>query len=334
MSEYDNASAMPRAVIILADLYPTPGETPPVAGIPRLPVLEHWLARSQRTLRDSEDWRKWLREHLGADLRRATDVPGYWLATPVHGVAGLDTVRLHGMGLLRLDRADQCRLAEDFELAFAGSGWQLTATDARELLLRGPELDADAPDPARYLGQSVREAQLQGAQAAPLRRLQAEIEMWLHGAGFHGQSAGQRLKVTGLWLWGHEFAGPLTPRGQAYALRRAGVIGGRLYADDLAASACAAAVGLTQSGLPDAWPQEARADLDRYVVLNLQGQAIPAQLADIEQRWLQPALRRRQAGQYRVVELVCGARHWIVDSLSGWRFWRRRRHWLPELLAC
>lgn len=324
---------MPRAVVILADLYPAEDDGAQPHTVPRLPVLEHWLARSQGGRLPDPDWRRWLHRRLGASPRGEGVAPGYWLATPVHGVAGLDTVRLHGNGLLRLPPAEQHRLVADFGRVFAGSGWHLMATSARELLLQGPDTDADAPDPARFLGRSTRDAQLQGRQVAPLRRLQGEIEMWLHAADFRADTEAGRLKVNGLWLWGREFARPLDTPGDGDARRLRDVVGGHLYADDLAARACAAAAGLMQSGLPEAWPADARGDLDRYVVLNLRGSGVPAQLADIEERWLRPALAQRRAGRYGAVELVCGARHWVFDRLSAWRFWRRRRHWLPELLA-
>jgi hypothetical protein len=207
------------------------------------------------------------------------------------------------------------------------------ATAARELLLRGPDVDADAPDPARFLGRSTREAQLYGGQPGPLRLLQAEVEMWLHSADFHGVAGQGSAKANGLWLWGRAFAGPLAKQGDAYARRRPGVTGGQLYADDLAARACAAAVGLAQSGLPESWPDDPRSDLDRYVVLNLQGNGVPAQLEDLERRWLRPALQRHRVGQFRSVELVCADRHWVFDRLSRLRFWRRNQHWTQELLA-
>lgn len=324
---------MPRAVIILADLFPIQAEDADPAAVPRLPVLEHWLARSQCARIAGDDWRVWLHRRLGADLRHSSDASGYWFATPVHAMAGLDTVRLHGDGLLRLPLDEQHRLVAAFERTFAGSGWQLIPTDARELLLRGPDIDADAPDPARFLGRSTRDAQLQGRQVVPLRRLQGEIDMWLHAADFLGRAGHQVLKANGLWLWGRQYAGPLVVHSQSYAQRRPGVVGAELYADDLAARTCAAAGGLAQSGLPEAWPEVSRADLDRFVVLTVQNAAVPAQLADIEQRWLRPALASRQSGRYRAIELVCGSRHWVFDRMSALRVWRRRQHWLQELLA-
>jgi hypothetical protein len=323
---------MPRAVLVLADLYPGSGALPDLTAIPRLPALESCLARADSERLVDADWRRWLCRRLGVQLPSSATAPGYWLATPVHYVAGLDTLRLHGDGLLRLPLPAQQRLVEDFGRVFGGSGWQLIATDARELRLQGPSLEAEAPDPARFLGQSTREALPRGAGMETLRRLQSEIEMWLHGTDFHSGTA-TRLKANGLWLWGRLFAGTPAQRA-AYAGARRGVTGGHLYADDLGARGCAAAAGMTLAARPERWPDDAHRDCDQYVVLNITGMNVTWQLEQLVRDWVEPAIGARAAGRFATLELVCAGRRWILDDAARWRFWRRRRHWLPELLAC
>lgn len=301
--------------------------------MPRLPALERCLARADRRRLAAGDWRGWLHQRLGASPPQLAGRSGQWLATPVHYVAGLDTLRLHGDGLLRLPGSMQQRLAEDFARTFDGSGWRLQPTDARELLLQGPALQAEAPDPAAFLGQSTREALPRGSGMDVLRRLQTEIEMWLHGLDYRADTGTAWLKVNGLWLWGRAYAGlPVDPSADVGSRPRAGVT--QLYADDLAARGSAAAAGLLHAALPGRWPDELRRGADLYVVLNLRGTNVTTQLEAIEQDWIGPALDALAAGRVATLELVCGAQHWTLEAASRWRFWRRRTHWLPELLAC
>ncbi len=72
------------------------------------------------------------------------------------------------------------------------------------MLLSGPRVaDADTIDPARVLGASISEVLPQASSAPTLRRLVAEIEMWLHGHRVNAERATQgRLPITALWLWG------------------------------------------------------------------------------------------------------------------------------------
>jgi hypothetical protein len=331
MSGYD--TTMPRAVLVLADLYAASSVLPDVSSVRRLPSLERALARATSHAIDAADWRRWLSDRLGAPPRPVADVPAWWLATPVHYIAGLDTLRLHGDGLLRLSLPMQQQLVVEFARVFDGSGWRLLATGARELLLQGPALAAEAPDPAHFLGQSTREAQPRGKGVEVLRRLQGEVEMWLYGANFHGSGAATQLKVSGLWLWGRSFAAPLATN-TVQAGRPPGGTVAQLYADDLAARACAAAAGVPQSELPQRWPEDEARGGDLYVVINVAGSDVTAQLEDVEARWFAPALAACAAGRFASLELVCGARRWQLDGSARWRFWRRPRHWLPELLAC
>lgn len=308
---------------------------PPLESVPRLPVLEWCLARAERKPLASGGWRPWLAGQLGAPAADATAPTGCWFATPVHYVAGLDTLRLHPDGLLRLPLQAQQQLAADFARVFADSGWRLLPTDARELLLQGPALDAEAPDPALFRGQSARDAAPRGSGSASLRGLQSEIEMWLHEAGVYGTTQSPPLQVNGLWLWGRWLAPHLFTAASAAADGSRAVSEGRahVYADDLGARASAAAAGVAHFSLPEQWPTDERPG-ERYVVITVQGVNVSQQMEQLEQRWLLPALAALSTGRITTLELVCGLRHWRLSSGARWRFWRRRSHWLPELLAC
>jgi hypothetical protein len=127
-----------------------------------------------------------------------------WLATPVHLVAGLASVHLDARGLLRVDLDARRTLARDFNTVFAQSAFRLEALPSAGFLLSGPRLDEpDAIEPARILGASVTEVLPAASTAPTLRRLLAEIEMWLHEHPVNMDRMRRgRLPVTALWLWG------------------------------------------------------------------------------------------------------------------------------------
>ena len=129
---------MPRLALLLRDLYPPRAPEPGEAAV-RLSAFEHWLARG-----DARDlpggWRGWLATAmLGAGLPGGEGGAGlaagallaagpgryFWFATPVHFVAGLDTLHLPVTGLLALSVHEQQSLVADFLRAFQGAPWRL-----------------------------------------------------------------------------------------------------------------------------------------------------------------------------------------------------------------
>ncbi|MDE2219020.1 MAG: hypothetical protein KGJ52_01460, partial [Gammaproteobacteria bacterium] len=164
---------MPRLILVLRDLYPARLDAATESALPRLPALERWLQLGEVSPAPN-GWREWLWGQFGDGTQAASPpasiaaaavsgVPAdepLWLATPVHFIAGLDTVRLHPAGLLQLDPDEQAALAADFPRVFADSGHSLHATGRRELLLAGgAPLASDrvsSHDPARWLGMDPR----------------------------------------------------------------------------------------------------------------------------------------------------------------------------------
>ena len=126
---------MHELVIVVSDLYVSqeaPGQELP-AGV-ALPGLQH-LARFGARSRIPDGWRSWLARWLnGQDAGAPAAVaavtlqpaptflptptsskaPMAWMATPVHLVAGLTSVRVDRRSILRLDANDQSALAADF----------------------------------------------------------------------------------------------------------------------------------------------------------------------------------------------------------------------------
>ena len=323
-------------------------------ALPRLPHLEALLARATHAALPRAGWRGWLREHLaGPPLSAAATVAAawglpqdatrqYWLATPVHLFAGLDSVHLHPQGLLRLSNEGQQRLVSDFAALFRDSPWRLFARDRRELLLSGPPVAADGADPATLLGSDPSAGLPRGADAATLKRLGSEIELWLyeHPLNLERQRAAQ-LPVTALWLWGSTPPVPAgTPAGAPPARQPACAALPRLAGEDTYAEAlwqlCGAPAGSAPAaGAPAA---NAAATLDAssalreprgVVMLQRVGEppGLAAQLAQLERHWfaaVRAALRARRLSGLHVLTgtHVHTARWW---SLA--RLWRRRRPW-------
>jgi len=127
-----------------------------------------------------------------------------WIATPVHLVAGLSSVHLDARGLLRVEPDARRELAEDFNEGFAESGFRLEALPSAGFLMTGPRIEeSDTVDPARILGASITEVLPEASTAPTLRRLVAEMEMWLHDHRVNADRAKHgRLPITALWLWG------------------------------------------------------------------------------------------------------------------------------------
>jgi hypothetical protein len=208
-------------VIVVADLYlprELHGARGEPAGFVHLPGIES-VARFGERARLADGWRTWLLARVGrADLggvapayiaAASLDAPPaspaitLWIATAVHLRAGLAGVHLDQYGLLRLAADEQDALAQDFARSFASSGYTLAPLPRGELLLSTPGLQpVTTEEPARYAGRELHELPTARA-AAPVRRLLAEIEMWLHAQPLNDA---RRLRgaapVTGLWPWG------------------------------------------------------------------------------------------------------------------------------------
>ena len=336
---------MRELVVILPDFFSISsdahGAAASAVALPRLPQLEELLARATRTA--LPDWRAWLRERVaGASLSPASTVAAawglptdpahhYWLATPVHLFAGLDSVRLHPQGLLRLGGAEQQRLVSDFATVFADSPWRLFARDQRELLLAGPALLAGGADPATLLGADPSAGLPRGADAATLKRLGSEIELWLHEhpVNLERQRDGQQ-PVTALWLWGNKSAGalPCPPRH-----RYAHTALPRLAGEDTYAAAlwqqCGASASAASAPAGALTADTALNDARGAVILQWVAEppGLAAILEQLERRWCLPVRTALATRRLSALYLLTGTH---VHALSGWalaRIWRARRPW-------
>jgi hypothetical protein len=330
-------------ILILADFFPDYLSAATEQATPRLVALETLLAKSRRSaLR--QGWRAWLAQRFATPeiaalapaelVARAWLPPSeakHWLATPVHYFAGLDSVHLHPEGLLQLSAQEQAALVADFELVFADTPWRLHGNGARELLLSGPRLDADCPDPAQFAGLNPSAGLPRGAQLATLRRLGVEIEMWLHEHRVNQERRERgELPVTTLWFWGAS-----APLRASNAGRVSNAAGGllRLYGHDTYAQALWRLCGLESASLPanlqDALESEASALL--LIIPALDAGNLVDALQRLEVHWLAPALQGLRARRLSGIHLLAGTRSYELRWLHLARFWRALLPWTEQM---
>lgn len=359
---------MHEAVIVIPDLYLPSDELPgePAAGPGALAGFDHAGRFGQRQ-RLGTGWREWLAHWLGrGDLagvsvaavaaaaltsaagdgsRRASAAAGgnaatRWIATPVQLVAGLTRVHLERRGIVRLTPEEQAVLADAFHGTFGGSGVTLQPLSDGQFLALTPGIAAVATtEPARCAGGLL--AVPQGAAAAPLLRLIAEIEMWLHGAALNeARSARGAAPVTALWLWGAAGAAltqARSPRPASADVGRHGAMAA--FGSDAFVAGLLSLDGRVLQRLPDR-PEALFADpaAERAVVVaELAGEAggegawsLTAAAAALDRRLIQPALAALRAGSLGKLTLIANDMRIAIGRHSGMKRWRRRR---PGLAA-
>jgi hypothetical protein len=337
-------------VIVIVDLFlPRAGETAAWVGpspLRALPGFEQ-VARFGTRQALAQGWRAWLAQRLGhAELNElslaavAAAVRGdvllpaaggsFWLATPLQLTAGLTRVHLEHGAILALLPAEQAVLAADFKRILGGAGAELIPLPNGEFLLRAPDVPAlPTVEPARCAGQEVAGALPASAAAAPLRRLLAEIEMWLHA---HALNEARRQRgaagPTALWLWGAEGrmmrAEPKPGRvADALAYGRDAWLQGCLT---LAGSACRP---LSERWTADTVPADVTLAVWALEVggeLQRSGQGTAAEaLQRLDERFVSPALAALRSGAAERLTLILNDAALTVTRRSHWRLWRRSR---------
>jgi len=341
-------------VIVIADLYLEPElAAPPAAaqssGAHAMPGIGH-LARFGDKAALPEGWRAWTARWLGlpqharaapASVAAAAlaDPPAdraVWLATPMHWIAGLTSLHCDRRSVLRLPGAELEALAMSFRETFRGSGFDLHPLASGEFLLSGPPLPAAATtiEPARMLLTSVAEALPAGEGAAALRRLSAEIDMWLHGHRVNEERARRGAPpVATLWVWGGGAPAVSPP-----AAAREGV--------DAAFGADAYARGLWRlaGGESRPMPVDWAAVLDEPRAQRALGVVEVAELlhanaswlladaaAEIDRRLISPSLAALHRGTLERLVLLANDRSFTVRAAHRWRLWRHTRTLRPGL---
>jgi len=362
-----------EVVIVLADLYlSSAAEAASIRGV-ELPGLAR-IARYGTGQPLATGWRPWLATWSGqallapeppatvaaaASQAKAHEINGkmVWLATPVHLVAGLSSVHLDPRGLLQVESQVRRELADDFNTVFGASGLHLEALPSSGFLMLTPQLgDATTVDPARVLGGSISEALPTASSAPTLRRLSAEIEMWLHDHRVNAERAKQgRLPISALWLWG---GGPAReglgaepePSAQVADTVPASAIRGATLARASHAPGVAFGRdpylhGLWCSGgsRPRAVPEhfeEVLAHSGRRAVFVLELShsfdehrtwTIREALADADQRWIASALGALRRKDVARVTVIANDHKLSLSARDPWKLWRMPRAALTAL---
>jgi len=337
-------------VIVIADLYlPRSADAAAPAAAARFPAVPgiEALGRFGQRAWLAPGWREWLAGWLGrADLAgvapacvaaaalpaaevTATEPVTRWIATPLQLTAGLASVHLDLRGILRLPATELASLAADFGRTFGTSGFSLAPLATGELLLGTCGIAAvETLEPARCAGADLSQALPRGPAAAPLRRLMAEIEMWLYGLPLNET---RRLRgaapVTALWPWGaagrivRPVGGPRQVAPPAFG-RDAWLEG--LWR--LQGSACRA--------LPQDLHEVLAAARAERTVLVVEGgaelqRADHGSLADavarLDERFVSPALQALRRGELTALTLIVNDARTRVQRHSLLKFWRRPR---------
>jgi hypothetical protein len=340
-----------RLVLVISDLYPgRQGAT----SLPRLACLEQWLARGHTT-RLAAGWQQWVLDELLGGSYAATPwaavaaaatavapvVTGHpWLATPVHLLVGIDTLRVHPAGLLHLDASEQQALVTDFARVFHDSGWSLHATGRREMLIASDKgLRAARADPGRWLGADPTPGLPVGPDASALQRLTSELEMWLHEHPVNRlRTLNGLLTVSGLWPWGGGSAlAPARAQGAPAATPAwHGVAGSTLqvYGADLFLEGLCRMAGTASQVLPSSWPDHPISG-DTLVHYTLGGTPDGESLQNLERDIIAPLTRQLYRGAADSLTLLVGERA-VTLRRPGWRIWTalaRHRPWWESLLA-
>jgi hypothetical protein len=319
---------MQRLTLILSDLYLPEEESPDVAAAPNL----EWLLRFANSRSPIADWRTWLASELGHEretvqpLANFAGPRGAWFATPLHLLAALDHVRLDSRGMLTLASAERCEWCAAFARTF-GPQYTLHDDGVRGFFLTGlAPADVRTTDPARLLGADIATGLPAGEKAGELRRLAAEIEMWLHAEPLNVVRAQRGVHpVSALWLWGGGPAHAIDPTKPG--ARDLAFIGSDPFLAALARDAGKPMRAVSRDGseLGD------RGALPPHVIVVLEPMSGEARmsLADTDRIWLGGARHALERGG--ALDIVANDTLVRIGGRASWRFWRRRMRWTAGL---
>lgn len=328
---------MRRLTLILSDLY-LPDDRQAGGEFPQtheLPALSWVLGHASRSEPIGE-WRRWLVGQVAGQLVgippasicavekvSGAEVETAWLATPVALEARLDHVRMTDRGLLYLDVDERAAWCAEFNRIF-GPQYSLHDAGERAFILSGLPGSARTSDPARLLGNEIGPS-LPAADAPELRRLWAEIEMWLHGSALNDtRERARKRRISALWLWGRDAGTRGSPGSDERDVE--------LYGGDPLLGGLSR---MRQFPLRDVPAALAQIEGSRQHVVAefavLTGHPHES-LAAIDASWFAAARHALERGELAALDVVANDRRFRISPRSSWKFWRRRRSWL-EILA-
>jgi hypothetical protein len=338
---------MREIAVVVSDLYlPHAADAPSTTGVAALPGLAE-AARFGQKSRVDGGWRHWLTPWLGRDdlaraapaaiaagaSARACGEGSVWIANPIHLVAGLTNLHLDYQGLLRLPAQDLERLAQDFTKTFGEADFHLEALESGPFLLRSSRsLDTTTTEPARVLAHELEASLPNGPDAPILKRLGAELEMWLHSHPVNeARTRRGELPVSTLWPWG---GGPeLAPRDARVAHAVAPSTAPIAFGSDPYLVGLSHLSGVQLRSLPPRlpdpsdWPLVQRAVLVTELTALLQanpGWTMFEALAHIDRCYIMPAIEALRTGAVSSVLVMANDIRLQVGRRDRLRFWRRR----------
>jgi hypothetical protein len=340
---------MKRLTLILSDLY-LPEESdhrmplPQAIDLPNFDWLLRFAQRTQRVL----DWRLWLAGEMNQEPLARLPIaqacalgllnPGQagsaWLATPVHLEARLDHVRLPDRGLLRLGAWERAAWCAEFAHVFSPQ-YSLHDAGERGFLLAGVAPNViQSQDPARLLDADIGPGLPRGPEAAEIRRLMAEIEMWLHRVSLNTRREQAReRRISAMWLWG----GGLEQKSANPVVAAEMPPDVHFYGGDPFVAAIARAVAeASRHGLRCATAPSSFRDLDLHashavVELTPMTGGEHGALHSLEAQWLAAVRAALSNGSLATCDLIANDRWFRILSRPNWKFWRRRGSWLQRL---
>jgi hypothetical protein len=237
-----------------------------------------------------------------ADMRASSG--SVFVATAVHYVADMNTVRLAAEGILSLRQPEAEVLAADFNRIWHDAGVRLIADRHADLLCAVDQtITVTTRDPEDVLDQHIENYLPIGAGAAHLRQLMSEIEMWLfEHAVNRARVAGGAPAVNALWLWG---GGPV--------LTSLPAVAGWTTGDDVFFRAFASR------------PDAPRGSASRVLVSAAEPGTDPWR--DAESRRLESSVADLAKGRIDRLDLSAGKRCLHVSARWRRRFWRRPKPW-------
>jgi hypothetical protein len=314
-----------------------------LAAIPELPALTHLLRRARR-LPDAGDWRAGVLAALGAGSgvspvsvaaqavpQLAQDAP-LCFAAPLHVVAGMSRVHLQPGGRLLLDPPEDQAWRDAFNQEFGPSGLRLhVASPGGGWLLSAPFAHrARDPAPQTLVGTALERQPAACEEERSLRRLGAEVEMWLSGNALNrAREARRQPPINAIWFWDGARADALP----AMSVPRGIVDGGGLPDAWLAGLArhFAVPVAIGRNWHHAMQAVEAAAGAGPLlVVLAPDGDGATGQYWQmLEDHWFVPAARALAEGGITSLRLQIGSGAFALPnrSLTAWLRWQRRSWW-------
>jgi hypothetical protein len=286
------------------------------AGLQRAPLLERLLARADSSMRET-DWRAAAFSVVSpaqalpavaavaqyADLGRV-DRASVFMATPVHYVAAMSSVQLPADGLVELKLNEAQTIAEEFNRLWSDDGVTLMAGQAGALYCAFDQpVRAETTDPQRAAGKDIGGFLPTGTDAARLRRMMSEIEMWLFEHAVNRMRASRNATpVSGLWLWGGGATLKELPQIMGWTAGHDVLFAAFPPCTQYPRAAGSGVVVLEQTPGAEDWPEA-------------------------ESRWLRPMLAALSAGRIEQARLSAGERCFSLSARWRWRFWRHTRAW-------